>query len=463
MVGNSGSIDRRSRRAAIVMQDVSIDSQRGFHRGLLVAVVLGALWRLGMLVVDKWDQPLLLNDSLYYSAQAQQLIDGHWFREIFVDRPGAEHGPLTSFILAAVSWVDHPLPWQRLMTVLFGIGTIAVIGLVGRRVGGPRVGVIAATIAAIYPNLWMNDGLVMSESLSMLLVASVLLVGHRSLTTAGWRVAALLGALAGLGALARSELALLVPGLAAMLWFVGRPGPAGPHGDRPADRPGSITWQQRLVRPAAVVCAAAIVVLPWVVFNLVRFDKPVTLTTNDGTTLMGSYCDDSFYGPNMGGWSLLCVVNEPDYSVDEEPSVRSARQRSLAITYARAHLRRMPVVVTARIGRSLDLYGIDSLIAQDVGEERYRWASWAGIVSWWFLAVAALLGVRRIDRRSRWLLLLPCITVAVTTVVFYGGHRIRSSMEPTVVIAAAVAFSALFERRSGKPDLARVRVRRTRR
>jgi hypothetical protein len=421
------------------MQDVRIDPQRSFRRGLLVAVLVGALWRFGMLIVDKWNQPLLLNDSLYYNAQAQQLTEGRWFREIFVDQPGAEHGPLTSLLLASVSWVDEPVPWQRLVTVLCGIGTIVVIGLLGRRIAGPRVGVIAAFLAAIYPNLWMNDGLVMSESLSMLLVSAVLLVAHRGLSTPGWRIAAWVGLLAGLAALARSELALLVPGLAAMFWFVGRP-----ESDEATDE---VTWGQRLVRPAVVVGAAVLVVSPWVAFNLSRFEQPVTLTTNDGTTLLGSYCDASFSGPNIGGWSLFCVVDDPEYSADEEPSVRSERQRSLAVSYARDHLRRLPVVVAARLGRSLDLYGLDSLVAQDVGEERYRWASWAGIVSWWLMAVAAVVGWWRVDSRTRWLLLLPCLAVAMTTVVFYGGHRIRSSMEPSVVVAAAVAVGAALDRR----------------
>jgi hypothetical protein len=201
--------------------------------------------------------------------------------------------------------------------------------------------------------------------------------------------------------LARSELALLVPGLAALMWFVGPPPIRS--GEPPMSRTevGVVTWRDRLVRPAVIVAVAALVALPWVTFNLSRFERPVTLTTNDGTTLLGSYCDGSFEGPNMGGWSLLCVVNDPEYSVDEEPSVRSERQRSMAVTYARAHVRRLPLVMLARVGRSLDLYGLDSLVAQDVGEERYRWASWTGIVAWWFLAVGAVFGLRRLDSRTR--------------------------------------------------------------
>ena len=96
----------------------------------------------------KWSHPLLLNDSLYYAAQAQQLAHGVWFREVFVDQPGAEHGPLTSTLMAVVSWGSDPFNRQRLVTVACGIATVAVIGLVGRRVAGDRAGLIAAAIAA---------------------------------------------------------------------------------------------------------------------------------------------------------------------------------------------------------------------------------------------------------------------------------------------------------------------------
>ncbi len=32
------------------------------------------------------------------------------------------------------------------------------------------------------------------------------------------------------------------------------------------------------------------------------------LTTNDGTTLLGANCQDTYYGSDIGGWSLFCVV-----------------------------------------------------------------------------------------------------------------------------------------------------------
>ena len=224
------------------------------------------------------------------------------------------------------------------------------------------MGLVAAAIAAVYPNLWMNDGLVMSESVSVLVVSLALWAAHRLLAvvdapTAGLATppdeaashvgraartavsaAVVAGLLAGLAALARSELALLTP--AVMLLVAVR---------LLRGRPVGASWVRSLLIPLIVGVSSLVTVAPWVVFNLTRFEETVTLTTNDGTTLLGSYCDASFSGPNIGGWSLLCVVADPDYAMDEEPSVRSARQRDLAIDYAKEHVGDLP-----KVGRGQD-------------------------------------------------------------------------------------------------------------
>jgi hypothetical protein len=103
-------------------------------------------------------------------------------------------------------------------------------------------------------------------------------------------------------------------------------------------------------------------------------------------------------------------------------------------------------VVAARLGRTLDLYGFEGLVSQDVGEERPRWGVWAGIAAFWVLAPLAAFGATRTARRARMLLLLPVAVVLVTTVLFYGAHRIRSSAEPAMVVLAAVGAMALWHR-----------------
>ena len=112
--------------------------------GSAIVAAVGFVWRLALLVVDKWDQELLFNDSIYYSEWAKQLTEGRFFREVFNDLPTAEHGPLTSVLMVPFSWMDDPVAYQRLVTVICGTVTIVVIGLLGRAVRGDRVGIVAA-------------------------------------------------------------------------------------------------------------------------------------------------------------------------------------------------------------------------------------------------------------------------------------------------------------------------------
>ncbi len=397
-------------------------------------VVLAAAVRLAYFL-SKWNTALMLNDSIYYSGQAYQISQGVWFRELFVDQPGAEHGPLTSLLMAPVSGLDNFVRWQRLVTVVAGIVLVWVVGRLATELGGRRVGYVAAALAAVYPNLWMNDGLVMSESIACLFVGLALWAGWRASMSARPGLLLWFGAALGLATLSRSESALLAPLL--MLWLV------------TVWRRSGRTWRE--CRPIVWSMAAGVaVLLPWVTFNMVRFENPVLLTTNDGTTWLGANCDQSYHGPAAGGWSLDCVLNDPDYSQDEEPSVRSARQRSMAVEYVGDHLGDVPRVVAQRLARTFDLYGWSNLVAQDVGEERPRWASWAGIATFWLLAPLAAVGVWRTSRRVRWLLLAPMVVTLVTTVLFYGAHRFRSTAEMSIVIGAAIALVGWQERRTAQ-------------
>lgn len=394
-------------------------------RALLGVLLLAAAIRVTYWL-SKWNQALLLNDSLYYSIQARQLAHGQFFRELFVDQPGAEHGPLTSTLMAPLSWGADIVRWQRLVTVASGIALVWMIGRLGNRLGGRQVGLLAAGIAAVYPNLWLSDGLVMSESVSMLSLSAVLWFALDASEREGRRPLVALGIALGLATLARSELLLLVPLVLCWLGSCQR-------------RRG----RRALATVAPVAVVAVLVLLPWVGYNVARFERPVLLTTNEGSTWLGANCDESYNGSGTGGWNIFCVIEDPAISSNEDPSVRSARRRSLAFDYARSHVGDVPRVVLARLGRTFDVYGVHDLIRGDIGEERPRLWAWAGVPSFWMLALAAPFGARRLPRRERWLLLLPVVLVLFTTVLFYGGHRIRSSAEPSLVLLAAVATAPL--------------------
>lgn len=409
-------------------------TQANFMRRLAVITAVGAVWRLGYLVVAKLNEGLLLNDSLYYSMQASRNGQGDWFREALTDLPGAEHGPLTILYLTPWSIGDGDnVPWQRFAVTLLGITTVPIIGLVGRRLAGPAVGLVAAAIAVVYPNVWVNDSLVMSESLACLIVSTALLVALDFDRRPSLGRALLLGALAGLGALTRSEIALFAIGFAVLAWWRS-PGHA-----------------RRVLMPVLVVSAAVLTVAPWTLYNLARFEQPVLLTTNDGSTLLGANCDNTYY-VDVGGWDVRCVLAVPNVDT-VDPSVRARDRWNLGVDFMSHNTRRLPVVVLARLGRSADLYGLGSLAALDEGEEKAGWAVWAGIASWWVLAPAALVGWIALGRtrgsdddrsKARWWLAVPPASVLVTTVLFYGAHRIRAPAEPVVVVLAAAGGVVLY-------------------
>lgn len=403
-----------------------------FARRLAAITAVATAVKLVYLLGWKWSDDLLLNDSLYYSIQAGRNSEGDWFREGLSDLPGAEHGPLTSLYLTpwSVGGGDN-VGRQRLAMTLVGIFTVALIGLLGRRLGGPAVGLVAAALAAVYPNLWINDSLVMSESLAVLLVTLALLAALRAHDRPRWPDGVLLGVLVGLAALTRSELALLAPLFAGLMWWR-------------SDVTEADHRRRRWLPAVAVLAASLATVTPWLAYNMVRFERPVLMSTNDGTTLLGANCDRT-YRDDVGGWDIRCLAPVPtDETVDA--SVRSSARRELAFDYIGDHAERLPLVVVARLGRIIDVYGLESLVALDAGEEKAESAVWAGIVMWWVLAplaVAGWLTLRRDGRSERWWLLPLPVTVLVATILFYGAHRIRAPAEPVVVVAAATGLVAL--------------------
>jgi hypothetical protein len=281
---------------------------------------------------------------------------------------------------------------------------------------------------------------VMSESLCTLIVAIWILVGlkmHRRLdapaSASAGRYVFLFGVVCAMAVLVRSELAVLSLVAVAILW--------------------RSAWRRRLsekLRLTAILGVAALLVLaPWVVPNLFRFDRPVTLTTNDGTTLRGANCDRTYHGSEIGSWSVFCLTLDPT-ALQLETSQRSARWRSDGISYASDHAKRLPIVLAARAGRTLDLFGLDYQLDEDVRDGRPRLGSMLGIGTFWLLAPLALFGLCRRSRGTggqRMVLWAPVIVVAISTLAFYGGHRIRAPMEPVVVLGSALSIVFLVDHR----------------
>jgi 4-amino-4-deoxy-L-arabinose transferase-like glycosyltransferase len=368
------------------------------------------------LLIAPWP-PLIFNDEAYYSTLANLIADGHGFvrpGEALgegVSVPTAERAPLYPFTLAGLAelGITGADP-RRLLGTLTGGGVVLVLGLLGRRLAGPRAGLFAAGLAALYPTVIAADGALMTESLYGFLAALSLLAAYRLVDSQRAGRAVVLGVLVGLAALVRAEALLLLPLL--LLPLLRRRG----------------GW-----KTAVVVCLAfGLVLAPWTIRNWSVFDRPVLVATEGGETLAGANCRDSYYGDLIGAWSVECV----QFAGRGNEAAELNEQGRKGIEYAVDHLGRVPIVLASRLARTWGVYA-----PFQVPEGRARWVMNMGAVIFFLLVPLAIYGFLLLRRRGVgvWIVVTPVITVTLTTLLSYGSLRFRHSAELPLVVLAAVA------------------------
>lgn len=372
----------------------------------------------------------ITGDPWYYTQQGRLIARGHWFvdpyylRVLHVYDRSAAHPPLYSLYFAAISalGLTTDTAYRLAAAVLGGVG-VGAIGFAARRVAGARAGIVAAVIAACYPYLWSTDMLVLSETLVALLTAVLVLLVYRYRDTrTTWGLVGC-GVLVALAALTRAEMLLLLPLLA---WPVAWRGDGGSAA--------------RLRRLAIVTAAAVVPLVPWVAYNIARFDEPVYLSTGAGGVFADSACDSVFYGPNTGWWDQRCIV---DYRGDE--SVRDRKLRAHAFEYLGNHQSALPRVVAVRIGRVWEVHKPWQTARLDWLEGRGKFAGVPGLLAHFVAIPLAVAGgfVLVARRRGVWPFVAIAVTVTLTAAVFYGAVRFRAPADVALVVLAAVAVDAL--------------------
>ena len=162
--------------------------------------------------------PLGLTDNFYYHETANLLVDGRGFLNPFAfasqpstSIPTAAHPPLYSIFLAFWSLLgaDTAL-WHRLASGLISAAAVIPVALLVNRLAGSSAAALAGLGVAFYPPLWMNDGLILSESLYIPLAAAALLAAQRVADEPSLRRGIALSVVLAAGALTRSEAFLLV-------------------------------------------------------------------------------------------------------------------------------------------------------------------------------------------------------------------------------------------------------------
>jgi 4-amino-4-deoxy-L-arabinose transferase-like glycosyltransferase len=403
----------------------------GFWPLLVLVVAVALILRVGYVLATQ-DEPLNLADAALFRASALGNTHGDWF--MWLGKPAAQHPPGWTLVLTAAAALRLQSVFEMQMVACV-VGTLGVFvtGLAGRRVGGARVGLLAAGISAVYPGMWVFSRELLSETLLFPLVALVVLLAYRFHDRPSLPTAAALGAAVALAALTRAECLLLAAVLVVPLVW------------RATSEPRStrVGW----LAVAGLICA--LVIAPWSIFNTARFDAPVLLSTNLGVFLAVGNCPDVYAGARLGYWEQDCAFRVALNHAGDNAAQLDGDLRLAALRYARDHLSRVPVAVIAKEGRTWSFYRP----GQQINLDRICCATdarvlWARFVAFWLLVPAAVVGGIALRRRARpvWPLLTFFLVVVLTTAMTTGEPRYRATAEVPLVILAAVGFDALRRR-----------------
>jgi hypothetical protein len=391
-----------------------------------------------------------VGDQLFYSAQAIANARGDWFEQPFADgMPAADHPPLTALVLTPVTWLfewtGSVVTVQRLFMALIGTASIIVMAVLGRFIGGRIVGIVCAGVTAVYVNVWINDGLIMAETLTFLSMAVLTLLvvrmcdaGHahasmkvpvemRQPLPRGLAHFAGVGLIVGCAALTRPELIALVPGTALVLVLQLR---------------RRIVRRELLIGIAVLVTSASAVVAPWVIWNQVRFDGPVFISTNDGLTIAGANCDSTYYD-DVGGWDIWCAYRT-EIPEGYDAAQASALMRADGLEYWTEHLDRYPVVAAARLARVLSVGFLGASAESSTAEGRPVWLSHTGVAQYWSMLPLAVIGARRRASQLHRVVLLGTLPIVIAVALVANAYvRFRVPAEVGLIVLASLGVVSL--------------------
>jgi len=379
-----------------------------------------------------------INDNQYYHLSANLLADGKGFANPFTYAANgsieatAAHPPGYTAYLAIWSLLGFDtVAWHRVAGALLSATAVFPVGILVRRYFGGRTALIAMLGIAIHPPLWMNDGLILSESMYIPIAGWALFFAHRVHEHPSLRRIAELTVVLSLGTLTRSEPFLLFFFLLAPMLLFHR----------------KLEWPDRLQRTAMAAVLAMAILSPWVLRNVTIFDEPTYIAVGPGYVLELGNCDETYSGTYLGYWSLTCDDGTTWPEGGDESAIASAKYAK-ATEYIGSHLSEQPKVIAARVGRLLGLYRPNQGIDFDVFfERRVRTHATVGLWGHYAAMTLAIPGAMLWRRRTT---LLPVVAIAgvsiFTSAITFGISRYRIGADLVFVTLAAVTLGHLLDR-----------------
>jgi 4-amino-4-deoxy-L-arabinose transferase-like glycosyltransferase len=358
--------------------------------------------------------------------------------------PSAYTQPLYGFFLVPLYWIfGRHWPVVGIAQALVSAATALLVYEIGRRIAGPRLGLVGAVVATLNPYLVWHDVHVNREVVDQLVAAAlvlcVLVAAERR--SVAWSAAA--GLVAGVGILGNTRL-VLVPLVLALylLWC-------------------HVPWQGAL----ALVLVAAVAVMPWVVRNRVAVGC-FALTTD--TRALWKANNPQTYGVlTHGGW-IDDVKSPPGHSFTPE-FARDLYRETGRIRHVdecgdmRYFDRRVWTFWRRHPGEKAKLMQLAVRMEWDPRPTRTTTTEGAAFVRSWvqpvyesLLYALALVGLALVPRRFAVLVIALLAYQTLAAIVFVGATRYRVPWDFLLALLAAASLARLGslvrEGRASAPD-----------
>jgi 4-amino-4-deoxy-L-arabinose transferase-like glycosyltransferase len=382
-----------------------------------------------------------LHDSAFYQGIAFHLLNEHCFcLESYVST--VTRAPLWPFTIAGISLIFGPSDYfARLFLSLVGSGTCVLVYLFARDLFGWRIGVLAGIFAAIYPELYIYDGWLYTESLYTFLLFATCYGLYRLQHTPerNWRIWITCGVLLGLLSLTRPN-GIIVIGLF-IVWSI------------------IMVWQKflswRVTARGVLVTTfiAFVLIVPWIIRNYLVSHTFIPVAIVDGTVLLGAYNNEAltkatYPGGPKGTW-INPIVSRPDI-VHPFPLhtctppcevVREAAFKAAAVKWIQDNIHTMPYLLKLHF---INMWQPDTYEA-DLPTVRFsRQQSTQFVIHMmktWpnYLFILAALGLVVTLWRWRELLFIyfMIISTIAENIIYYGSARLRAPIEPMLILLAA--------------------------
>jgi 4-amino-4-deoxy-L-arabinose transferase-like glycosyltransferase len=296
-------------------------------------------------------------DGIAYERSAVQLLQkGFYGYKSKV--PNAYMSPGYPLFLAAIygasghTWSGRPRYLLDAIQILIACTTIIAVFLIGRRLFGDWVGLVAAALVALYPPTTIATNLWLTETISTALVAwftYIVLIAYDDDRARWWAVA---GALLGLGVLIR-------PGFL--------PIAAAPFAVR-------FLWGKRagLLRPlVGFAVAFALVMSPWVIRNMIVLHEPAPLSTHGGDPILAGV-DPYYYESGDPRYRFHGPTYEQYMASEDRADTKSGTAKKAIVAELRA--KPLQTIWWYAVGKPVRMYSEGWL-----GERKYA-GSWTDFI-----------------------------------------------------------------------------------